>query len=402
MRNAIMGGLYLVVLSVVSMLVSELALRSFFAFKVGPSVLLYGTRYSHDVRHFDEAFEPAARPDNPQFRANLKFRRENQDTVAWRAHRTLRGYTKYHPNQVRVDRDPATGERFNVTINSSGFRGQNFEIERKPGVVRVLTLGSSSTFGYFNRDHETYPYVLEHSLNEQCNDEQSYEVINLGVPHLRAHNIHALLLAEGIQLKPDVVTYYAGRNDSLKTIPPRHEGTTVGTVVAALRPRLISVAFLDSLLDFRGLRLSEEEFALRSREVSRFFLAHLSQTHEECSKRGILFIVVSQQGKSSTIERGRMSGLTYAQEVELVRNRMHAGGVLSGTESSFLGHSVIMRDLRDWVIRRNVPFVDAIAALDRDRDTLMSWVHLNPKGNRLIARALSQEILKHTCPANRY
>jgi hypothetical protein len=39
-----------------------------------------------------------------------------------------------------------------------------------------------------------------------------------------------------------------------------------------------------------------------------------------------------------------------------------------------------------------VPFVDVVKALDQDRDVLVSWVHLSPRGNRMIADAFAEEI----------
>jgi hypothetical protein len=44
-----------------------------------------------------------------------------------------------------------------------------------------------------------------------------------------------------------------------------------------------------------------------------------------------------------------------------------------------------------------VPFADIVSALDRDRDVLVSWVHVTPRGNRLIAEAYAREILPRTC-----
>jgi hypothetical protein len=69
---------------------------------------------------------------------------------------------------TRLDRDPDTQEPYRVTINSRGFRGKEFSDEKKPGVIRVITLGESSTFGLHARDDETYPYDLEHFLNKDC------------------------------------------------------------------------------------------------------------------------------------------------------------------------------------------------------------------------------------------
>jgi lysophospholipase L1-like esterase len=311
----------------------------------------------------------------------------------------LNGYTKYRSNQVRVDRDQRTGEQFEVTINRHGFRGLEFAVEKEPGVIRVVTLGASSTFGYFNRDETTYPVLLEQVLREGCQGGSRYEVINLGIPHLKVEAIRALFLAEGIPLDPDIVTVYSGLNDSptLGVVRHSHLNAPRGRI-EALRARLLSVAFVDSLLDLRGLRISAAEVERESAQASENFHTHLSAIHEVCESRGILFLALSQQVTSMTIPFDRLAGVTYGEELARVSDMLKSEPqLLHNYVFRFLGHSVIMRDLRSWVEKESVPFVDVQAALDSDRDVLLSWVHLSPRGNQLIANAIGEEILTRTC-----
>jgi lysophospholipase L1-like esterase len=81
--------------------------------------------------------------------------------------------------------------------------------------VRVLTLGASSTFGFYDRDNETYPYYLQQFLNQHCISGPEFEVINFGIPHASSRMLATLFLNEGLPLNPDVVTFYQGRNDSV-------------------------------------------------------------------------------------------------------------------------------------------------------------------------------------------
>jgi len=62
-----------------------------------------------------------------------------------------------------------------LSINSHGFRGKEFSIAKPDDVIRVLTLGASSTFGFFNKDDETYPYLLEQRLNKLCHGPKHFE-----------------------------------------------------------------------------------------------------------------------------------------------------------------------------------------------------------------------------------
>jgi hypothetical protein len=53
----------------------------------------------------------------------------------------------------------------------------------------------------------------------------------------------------------------------------------------------------------------------------------------------------------------------------------------------FLTHALLMKDVSAWASRTNTPFVDVIQATDRDRDVLLTAVHLGPRGNRMLAAA---------------
>ncbi len=69
-----------------------------------------------------------------------------------------------------------------IRINSLGFRGKDFSPQKEEGTYRIVCLGWSSTFGFFNRDDYTYPAILERLFDESVKD-RKVEVINAGIPH---------------------------------------------------------------------------------------------------------------------------------------------------------------------------------------------------------------------------
>ena len=72
----------------------------------------------------------------------------------------LAGYTKYQPR--RPLHQKVGDETIEMAINGDGFRGpRDFERPKPAGRFRIAVLGESSTFGYLNRDTETYPVQLE-------------------------------------------------------------------------------------------------------------------------------------------------------------------------------------------------------------------------------------------------
>lgn len=375
-------------------------MRSYYAAKVGAIVLLYGVVDSpHDV-----LFDPKGvmlRWD--QKHANTAFHGNIFDN-----------YSKYFPNQNRIHPDQF-GKTIAATINSSGFRGRDFEKMKKPGVIRVVTLGASSTFGFRTRDDQTYPYYLEEDLNRSLPLTNSanlvtpsgkrisrYEVINLGIPHLESDQILSLFLAEAVPLDPDIVTFYEGYNDAangvrdsdamgrIKRVP------FVTTTFRGLRHRLLTVAVIANKVfghQYAAPDAPVNGFEGESRSKEEKFMRNLEAIYRECQKRHYLFIVANQQVKSLHVDREHICGVTYAQEASLLRNKLSTTGAVLVMEKYFLIHSDLMDAEREWARTNNVPFVDVIDTMDRNRQCLIDYMHLNAQGNQIVAKALSDRIL---------
>ena len=378
---------FYVVMALVSFLVLEAGFRAVLAFRVGPSVLYYGTRFQ---------------------RQNIPAASDNHTVMK---HGNLQqGYTKFFPHELKVDHDPMTNETFTVSINSRGFRGGEIDETKKPGVRRIVTLGSSSTFGYYDRDNETYPYYLEQKLNKDRAAAGKFEVINLGIPHLHSEEILALFYAEAIPLHPDVVTFYEGVNDAARGNPTvkgndsknstqRQKQSTIAPLKAGygmVRDHFVMVAFLDSI---RQNMIAEPTFNSEQVErhmtgTSEHFIGNIDELYRECQRRGIIFVALKQQAKSHMVKEADMKGVTYAQEVQMVKDKLGKEGAIKARELHLLTHSVLTTDLEQWAASNHVPFVNIQKVLDQDRDVLMSWVHLSPRGNRMIADALAGEILQ--------
>jgi len=379
--------LYSLFLLAIPLLALEFGLRAFFAYQEGSSILLYGTRF---------------------YRKQMN---EDPHVGTMNHHET---YWKYYPHQERFTRDRENGKRIPVTINNNGFRGKDFSIQKPPDTVRIITLGASSTFGFSNKDDETYPYYMEQMLNERCANTNHYEVINFGIPHLKSDQILAMFLSEGLPLRPDVVTFYAGVNDSWDSPVRRRRLKTelsefrerarrislLNRCYNSLRDHSVSVFLVDQLLKKHDLKFSRPDFETHLKGKSDYFVNNLSEICKACRQNGIILIVASQQAKSFLVDREHIRGLTYDQEGELVAKKLATQHHITDRELYFLTHMNIMKREVEWVQANNVPFVDIIRALDQHRDVLLSWVHLSPEGNHLVAEAFTSAIMKHLCPEN--
>jgi lysophospholipase L1-like esterase len=369
----------------------EFGTRVVFATKTGARTMLYGTPWQRN--------EHSPPPGNEVMHEAL-WRRAH--TVNMPRENAGRGYKKFFPYESRRTYDVDRGQVFEVRINNHGFRGEDFVVDKPPGVTRIITLGSSSTFGYYDRDDETYPFYLEAALTERCGA-GSIEVLNLGVPHLISEEIAALFLSEGLSYQPDIVTLYSGNNDSM--IPPPEElSSQVATAkwrsVESLARHSLVVRFLSYLSEGGEMSspVGDGLIGIHARRRSQFFLQNVELIANACEERGITFIVMNQQKKStswwpsSAAYRERMRNLTYRQEIAQTLARLEIDRNLTNFELSMLVHGQMMEALESWAKARHVPFADIIEELDHDRHLLLSYVHLHPDANRMIAARLADLI----------
>ena len=378
--------------------IAEAATRICFALGIGPRVLLYGTDW---YRNSDPGSKQNSKRLSDAERKQTESEWARKDSVENHV-RTLDGYTKFFPNEYKTTHDADTGERISVSINSLGFRGPDFQKEKAQRVVRVLTMGASSTFGYYNKDNETYPYLLERALNQGCGGKVNFEVINFAIPHATSAMAAAMFVAEGIDLSPDVVTYYEGRNDSMIN---RQYETRFDKFRSVLVHRLLLIAFIDQVLVGERVSIVEDSLQLEvlAMERSRVFLKNMETILNSSRKAGISFIVANQQATSrspvptAVQERLLLRGVSLEAEAEKIRRKMNDKSNVTDFEFTLLIHERMMRDLRQWADRQGVPFVDVIGALNQDRHYLLSWVHLHPEANRVVAAKLSEPILRQFC-----
>lgn len=102
------------------------------------------------------------------------------------------------------------GRTFRLASNGDGFRTS--ELRPKPDdVIRIVTLGDSSTFGWGVDPEYTYQRLLEDRLN---NGATEVEVLNLGIPgHTTRHGM-AMFDHYARALDPDLVVLQFGANDA--------------------------------------------------------------------------------------------------------------------------------------------------------------------------------------------
>ena len=230
-----------------------------------------------------------------------------------------------------------------------------------------------------------------------------FEVINLGIPHLTSDQIYSLFVKEGLALKPDFVTFYEGIDDAAWTKPVDTSTERTKQAVKAvpfanqmfrtLRARSLTVALVGSMTSYYTMVFSAGDFhAFREGKRERF-IGNLQRLADVSRENGIRLIVASQSATSLEKNRERLKALSYSAEQTALREKLAAGGGVGARDANLLIHGELMDAEREWAIANKVPLADVIAAMDGSRQSLVSWVHLNAAGNRLVASVLSKTIL---------
>jgi len=116
-------------------------------------------------------------------------------------------------------------------INEKGYRGQNFEVKKPDGTIRIIIFGGSAVFDIVSTKGEDWPHRVQGKLKEA--GFSNVEVINAGIIAHTALESVGRLFAEGYAFEPDYVLIYNAWNDikyfsshktALRTLRPSSQG----------------------------------------------------------------------------------------------------------------------------------------------------------------------------------
>jgi len=131
-------------------------------------------------------------------------------------------------------------------LNELGLRGPSTSREPRPGVIRIVTVGASETFGMAEAEGREYPRQLEDSLNLAAAGRHSarrFEVLNASLPGMSIPSILLALRGHIRSLSPELVVVYPSPSFYVDREAP-HPPTDAPaddtlSFTRALRPRVI-------------------------------------------------------------------------------------------------------------------------------------------------------------------
>ena len=262
-----------------------------------------------------------------------------------------------------------------IRINSVGLRGPDFAPVKPAGVYRIICMGESSTFGFFDRDEFTYPALLGQMFADNGGqDGKRVEAINAGIPHANSDNIAAMLEHELIGYQPDLVTVYAGFNDAVLMMDENRLQATMrwlhghlATYVAL--KRLITALGGPALHSRWAGYLSNVEPATAKKQVDLHverFERNLRQMVDLARANGTKIVFIRQPITTEFYDKASdWRTRPYSERVGRVKAAYQAGKTLTPTEMQLLVHGELIETQDRLAAEIGVPVVDNIAIMDR-------------------------------------
>lgn len=281
------------------------------------------------------------------------------------------------------------------TINSKGFRGNEFE-EKKIDTnrIRIFAVGESSTMGLESSEFDTWPAKLQYYSDGRG---KNYEVINAGFGSYSSLNYLNLIRHELIKYSPDIFIIYSGANDL------NIYRNLTRKMVSDLISEIHKIFYYKSML--YTLVLEKVSVMISLNPVP--FLFYDSTDMEEFEKnileivriskeRGIKLIFVRQMvylpAELCLSEEPTMDEVKMAYK----NNFQDKNGVGYMSYVLAFKHFKIMKRVKGIALKNNISFQDYREFFcQAEKDGLKvfyDYVHLRPEANDLLGRLISENI----------
>lgn len=266
-----------------------------------------------------------------------------------------------------------------TTRDTWTFRDREVRRNKAPGTLRIVALGSSSTFGTGLYPWEDpYTRVLERRLADRA------EVINAGFTGYHSFQVMLLLTQVVVEMSPDVVLFYYGKNEGTGNETKRYHARaarikqeagcqTTACLSWAIshgtaNPALLRLgAFLEGLGGYRWLR----NLVMRYRSL---YPAGIEPTPHDRElppdSREILRTMTA-------------TAATRGFRLVLIPELSREGGAVNGD------YARLMAEAADG---RQVVFLDLGAAFGRHRELFQDEIHPTAAGHQRLGEVLADAL----------
>jgi hypothetical protein len=303
----------------------------------------------------------------------------------------------------------------NWKLNSLGFRGPETWVARRAGCARVVVMGASETFGYYESPGHEYPRLLGEKLAARgCVEVINTAVIGMQLASMRAYWTHWVA-----RLNPDVVLIYPSPLfylESSEPVPPTASPKPTRPVAAAgsrQAPGELTHPFESRFIKrLRGMASSAEPRWVQMYFNERRVRAELTAqaTIPEIRSPPSADLENFRAALTALVESIRVNGprvvlLTHAQRATLPLERRTLPDLWEAriwaphtalpvfVEFNLAGNQIISETAR----QESVQLIDVARALNGCWDCFGDLNHFDDKGSEMMTNTIAQQ-LRMTAP----
>ncbi len=312
---------------------------------------------------------------------------------------------------------------FETAHNQLGYRGPETSWRKPEGVLRILCLGGSSTYGHTPSTNEaTWPARLQHHLSEARPD-RAVEVVNCGASGWSTFESLINLAIRGVDQRPDLVVVYHSINDmrcALYDPRPQPDNTHWRAVWPVYRPSPME-GTLESSMAYLIWRHRFTDYLEMRADLG--FYAIVDYAERDANDPDFYDGEISDRRGFSSFQRNLVSLVALARahgaRVLFATQGMDASDLdgAASKENQLRALQEMTQILRYVAEERGVPLVEAAAVLEaeaarqrreaaahgdpapanpqEDQTIFSHEVHLWDEGADLLARTLAEGILAH-------
>jgi len=284
-----------------------------------------------------------------------------------------------------------------IHINGDGFRDNDYSLEKKVGVLRIMVVGDSFTFGMGVNLEDTYSKQLERLLNDTTT---TSEVINGGVIGYGLWQYLETLKRKIIPYKPDLVILGLFTNDMLTSFSPyKHLENWPGTNPFAKNAS--SVMGRSYLWNFFMNWNEIFETKYRYHRGYRYLIGieerkeETGPAHPETDCYKIMYGKLPKQvyhDFADTLHE-------FVRACEAADIRVLIAMIPDAAQLHDPERQEVNRFVEVTCSELDVPFVDVIKRFEQEKDPKTLYLfpldaHTSPIGHRLIAESIAEEIKK--------
>ena len=276
------------------------------------------------------------------------------------------------------------GSKFDISINSIGFRGPELTETRPENALRVWCIGGSTTFDIFAPTNEdTWPFRLQEALQGALPD-RHVEVVNAGIPGEVLSGSRDDFERFFSHVSPDYLVVYHGPNDlrfaaSTDAMPAYEPSLLHAFATFRLLSRWVPIQTVRS--EWLSHTIDGAQWSRISRDLRGFV--------DSARTKGIGVVMATHAHRASDDSVGLQARIEVGEGTTLLQ--MSPEEVIR----SFSRYNEMVTEMvTAMTAQQEIYLADVRSVVPADREYFGDHTHFTPEGSELAAQELARVIVE--------